>query len=71
MLIIGRDFLKGNIKRIMLSEFEKRIDEIMLLSSNEENFNKIINLINYQKIVGNYADLICRIKVMILIELIY
>lgn len=41
--------MKGNIKRIMLSEFEKRIDEIMLLSSNEENFNKIINLINYQK----------------------
>lgn len=33
----------------MLNEFEKRIDEIMLLSSDEENFIKIINLIGYQK----------------------
>ena len=41
--------MKENIKRIMLTEFEKRIDEIMLLSFNEGNFNKIINLIDYQK----------------------
>ena len=41
--------MKENIKRIMLTEFEKRIDEIMLLSSNEDNFNKINNLIKYQK----------------------
>ena len=41
-------FLKDDINMIMLNEFEKQIDDI-IFSSNEKNFNEIINLISYQK----------------------
>lgn len=41
-------FLKDDINIIMLNEFEKQIDDI-IYSSNENNFNEIINLIDYQK----------------------
>ena len=33
----------------MLNEFEKQIDELLLLSSKGYDFNEIVNLINYQK----------------------
>ena len=46
---MGGFFLKENIKSVMLNEFEKQIDEIISFSSNEHNFNQIINLINNQK----------------------
>ncbi|MEE0024276.1 LicD family protein [Methanobrevibacter sp.] len=40
--------MKEDIKKFMLKEFEKQIDEIML-NANESNFNQIINLINQYK----------------------
>ncbi|WP_296882404.1 hypothetical protein [uncultured Methanobrevibacter sp.] len=38
-----------NDNMIMLSEFERQIDELLLLSSKGYDFNEIVNLINYQK----------------------
>ena len=46
---MGGFFLKEDIRSVMLNEFEKQVDEIISFSSNESNFNQIINLINHQK----------------------
>ena len=44
----GGIFLKEDIKKVMLKEFEKQIDEIVL-NANENNFNQTIGFINNHK----------------------
>ena len=51
--------MKDTIKFAMLNEFEKQIDEIMLVISDKNKFNQIIDHINYQK----YCWQLCRVDI--------